>query len=78
MLKTIQPPPQQQTANITLNISLTWLKWQIYNTHEQEAGGGRVKLKYKIRSGADNSDAQQTNFMRQASSREPALPQVAR
>jgi len=37
---------------------------KIYHTHER----GGVKLKYKMRSGADNSDAQQTNFMQQASS----------
>jgi hypothetical protein len=76
MLKTIQPAPQQHTANTALNMSVTWLKWQIYHTHEHGVGGG-VKLKYKMRSGDDNSDAQQTNFMQQASSWEPALPQLA-
>jgi hypothetical protein len=45
MLKTIQPA-QQQTANITLNISLIWLKWQIY--HTLEAGSGRGVRKTQI------------------------------
>jgi hypothetical protein len=30
--------------------------------------GGGAKLEYKMRSGADNSDAKQTNFKQQASS----------